>query len=233
MILCAKQMIPCKSFGLLCMISCSVFLPFGCLVYARNCLFISCREIVWCTSIQQPHCGKEFVLLSELCAAIRVAHRWNMRPPFCHRSDSVQSRRRTNKNNKFEDAQLLHTLSFTQLPLGKLWRPTVSFKRIRYCPGGVRCRKLRLAIWFQCWQWWEGGWQQDKAGCIRCCGGSGRCSRTDGERLGFFSHWTWNGGTVTLSIFFHDLHNAHYNALFSHNFKDIRGLLHPTSRILE
>ena len=211
MVLCAKQMIPFKSFGLLCMISCSVFLPFfGCLVYPRNCLFISCRERVWCTSIQQPHCAKEFVLLSELCAAIRGAHRWNMRPPSCHRSDSVQSRRRTNKNNKFEDAQLLHTLSLTQLPSWKLWRPSGSFKRIRYCSGGVRCRIMIPVLTMMRRRVTEGQSRMYKMLEMRC-------SRTDGERLGFFSHWTWNGGTVTLSIFFHDLHNAHYKALFSHN----------------
>ena len=89
MVLCAKQMIPFKSFGLLCMISCSVFLPFGCLVYPRNCLFISCRERVWCTSIQQPHCAKEFVLLSEnlccyqsfvLLSEVRIVETWDLPP---------------------------------------------------------------------------------------------------------------------------------------------------------
>ena len=220
MILCANEMIPCKSFGLLCIVSCSVFLPFfGCLVYPRNYLFISCRERVWCTSIQQPHCAKEFVQLSEnlccyqsfvLLSEVRIVETWDLPPATEVTQCKVGEGQTRTTSSKMHNLYTHCHWHNCWLPSWKLWRPSGSFKRIRYCSRGVRCRIMIPVLTKMRRRMTEGQSRMYKMLEMRC-------SRTDGERLGFFSHWTWNGGTVTLSIFFHDLHNAHYNTLLSHN----------------
>ena len=125
-------------------------------------------------------------LCQGICAAIRALCCYQSCASLKHETSLLPQKWLSAKSEKDKQEQQVrrcttftHNLSFTQPPLWKFWRPSGSFKRIRYCPGGVRCCIMIPVLTMMRRRVTEG-----QSRMYRML--ERRCSRTDGQRLGFF-----------------------------------------------
>ena len=218
MVLCAKQMIPSSH------LDCFVWYL---AVYFFH-LAVWYIPIIVCSLVVVKECGvpafsnhivqRNLCCYQRICAAIRALCCYQRCASLKHETSLLPQKWLSAKSEKDkQELQVRRCTTFTHIIIYTTAFmeiveivPIGIFKQIRYCSGGVRCRIMIPVLTMMRRRVTEGQSRMYKML-------ERRCSRTDGERLGFFSHWTWNGGTVTLSIFFHDLHSAHYNTLLSHN----------------